>query len=272
MNENEQKGALIIIGGAENRSANGRILQEFVKLSGGEKAIIAVVAVASRFPIETSDDYKRVFTELGAAEIEYLEINEREDAMKPDTIEIVKRATGVFFTGGNQNRITQMLAGTKIDEILHRRNETDNLIIAGTSAGAAMMSNIMIAGGMPEYAFFFGTIELRPGMNFLPGVLIDQHFEQRGRLRRLLAAVAEHSRDLGVGIDEDTAIIVEKNAFRVIGEGTVTVVDASDVSFTNMPELGKDELLTLFGVKVHILAPDYRFDLRKRTPLLIVQN
>lgn len=262
------KGALLIIGGAVNKTSDGRILREFVRLSGGLQANIAVIAVASDYPVETALAYKEVFEQLGAAEVIPLEINERRDANLPSCLEVVNQASGVFFTGGNQNRITQLLAGTKLDDDLHERQEEEGLVLAGTSAGAAMMSNVMIAGGLPEQAFYFGKIELRPGMNFLPGVIVDQHFEQRGRLRRLLAAVAQYPRDVGLGIDEDTAIVVEDDKFRVIGEGTVTIIDATDLSYTNLPDLGKNELLTMFDVKVHVLAEGYGFDLYERKPFV----
>lgn len=261
------EGALVIIGGAESRTEEGRVLREFVRLSGGLQSRIAVIAVASDYPVEVATTYKQIFETLGAAEVVPLEINEHADANLQTCLDVVSQSTGIFFTGGNQSRITQLLGGTKIDDLLHERQEEENLVIAGTSAGAAMMSNVMIGGGIPEHAFHFGRIELRPGMNFLQDVIIDQHFAQRGRLRRLLAAVAQYPRDLGIGIDEDTAIVVEGDKFHVIGEGTVTVIDATDLSYTNLPDLGKDELLTLFNVKVHILAEGYGFDLYERTPL-----
>ena len=263
-----KEGTLVIIGGAENRTEDGRILREFVRLCGGLEAQIAVIAVASDFPAETAMTYMQVFENLGAAEVVPLEINERADANRQSCLNAINDMTGVFFTGGNQNRITQLLGGTKIDDALHERQEKEGLVIAGTSAGAAMMSDVMIGGGMSEHAFYFGTVELRPGMNFLQGVIIDQHFEQRGRLRRLLAAVAQYPRDLGVGIDEDTAIVVEGNKFRIVGKETVTVIDATDLTYTNLPELRKDELLTLFNVKVHVLAEGYSFDLYERKPLI----
>jgi cyanophycinase len=262
------KGALVIIGGAENRTGDGRVLREFVRLSGGLQSRIAVIAVASDYPVETAMAYKNLFETLGAAEVVPLEINERNDSNLSSCLDVVQNSTGIFFTGGNQSRITQLLGGTRLDDLLHDRQEDEGLVIAGTSAGAAMMSNVMIGGGLPEHAFYFGNVELRPGMNFMQGVIIDQHFEQRGRLRRLLAAVAQYPRDLGIGIDEDTAIVVEENKFRVIGEGTVTVIDATDLSYTNLPDLSKDELLTLFNVKVHVLAEGYGYDLYERLPLV----
>jgi cyanophycinase len=263
-----QEGTLVIIGGAENRTLDGSILREFVRLSGGLKAKIFVSAVASGYPIETATSYLQIFRELGVEAVEALDITEREHGNDKRILELVGGATGVFFTGGSQTRITQILGGTNLDDLLHERYENEGLIVAGTSAGAAMMSHIMIAGGKPESAYHFGKVELSPGMNFVSGVLIDQHFEQRGRLRRLLAAVAQYPRDLGIGIDEDTAIIVENDVLRVIGEGSVTIIDAGDISYTNLAHLNKNDMLTIFGVKVHILAAGYRFDLANWKPLV----
>lgn len=268
MKKKRKEGVLVIISGAENRTADSTILREFVRLAGGLKARIFVSAVASGYPLETADSYLEVFRRLGVAEVAALDITEREHGNDRKIIKLVERATGVFFTGGSQTRITQILGGTELDDVLHERYENESLIVAGTSAGAAMMSHIMIAGGKPESAYHFGTVELAPGMNFVSGVLIDQHFEQRGRLRRLLAAVAQYPRDLGIGIDENTAIVIESDILRVIGEGSVTIIDAGDITYSNLAHLNKNDMLSLFGVKVHVLAAGYRFDLANWKPLL----
>ena len=267
MKKQGKEGVLVIIGGAENRTNDGAVLREFVGLAGGLEARIFVSAVASGSPLETARSYLDVFRKLGVAEVAALDITERNHGNDSKIIELVKSATGVFFTGGSQIRITQILGGTELDDLLHERYENENLVVAGTSAGAAMMSHIMIAGGKPESAYHFGTVELAPGMNFVSGVLIDLHFEQRGRLRRLLAAVAQYPRDLGIGIDENTAIVVENEILRVIGEGSVTVIDAGDITYSNLAYLNKDDMLSLFGVKVHVLAAGYRFDLANWKPL-----
>ncbi|HEX8398234.1 MAG TPA: cyanophycinase, partial [Pyrinomonadaceae bacterium] len=163
MKKKRKEGVLVIIGGAENRTADSAILREFVRLAGGLKARIFVSAVASGFPLETADSYLEVFRSLGVAEVAALDITEREHGNDRKIIKLVERATGVFFTGGSQTRITQILGGTDLDDVLHERYENENLIVAGTSAGAAMMSHIMIAGGKPESAYHFGTVELAPG-------------------------------------------------------------------------------------------------------------
>jgi len=258
---------LIIIGGAEDKDGECRILKEFVELSGGEAARTVVIAVASDDPSALGARYIEVFKRLGAAEARYLNISTRQDANDPEAVQAIKSASGVFFTGGTQLRITRLLGGTKIDTALHKLHE-EGLVLAGTSAGAAMMSSVMIVGGGSSAPIRVGIVELGPGMEFVSGVLIDQHFEQRGRLRRLLSAVAQYPRDLGVGIDEDTAIVVSDHRFEVIGEGSVTVIDAGALTYTNLLGLHKNDLLALCGVKIHILPAGYGFDLQNRLPLI----
>ncbi|MDQ3817737.1 MAG: cyanophycinase [Acidobacteriota bacterium] len=260
-------GALVIIGGSEDHRGERRILAEFVRLSGGADASIVIITVASEAQSEVGDHYREVFTGLGVLEARALNINRRGDANTRASVEIVEKATGVFFTGGNQLRITMLLGGTKVDTALHRRNE-QGLVLAGTSAGAAMMSTVMITGGKPGTAFRLGLVELSPGMGFIGGVLIDQHFEERGRLRRLLTAVAQYPQEIGLGIDENTAVVVRDQELEVLGHGSVTVIDAGGMSYTNLASLKKDDMLTLCGVKIHILSEGYRFDLRNREPLI----
>jgi cyanophycinase len=218
-------------------------------------------------PSELNVLYEQAFRRLGAREVQALDIRTRGDANGEEATSAVERATGVFFTGGNQLRITRLIGGTRLDTALHRRRE-EGLIIAGTSAGAAMMSSVMIVGSAPTMTLRAGVVELGSGLGFLPGVLIDQHFEQRGRNRRLLAAIALHPHELGLGIDEDTAVVVRDHGFEVFGSGSVTVIDAGGLTHTNLGEVERHELLAICGIRIHILPAGYRFDLMNRTPLI----
>jgi cyanophycinase len=268
MRTNHNYGPLVIIGGAEDKTEECKILRVFVRLAGGDHARIVVMTVASRRPVEVGARYVKVFKRLGAKEAQPLDISSREDASAPTALEQIEKATGVFFTGGDQDRIVKLLGGTKMDALLHERHR-EGLVLGGTSAGASMMSSTMIVGDvLMEATPRMGMVELRPGMEFIPGVVIDQHFEERGRLKRLLSAVAQYPHHLGVGINEDTAIVVKNNEFDVIGEGTVTVIDMGDLTHTNLPEIKKNEILALCGVKLHVLPVGYRFDLRNRTPII----
>ena len=260
-------GPLVIIGGSEDHNEERKILREFVNLAGGSAASIVIIAVASELQAEVGSRYVEVFNRLGANNVRLLTINKRGDANTRSALDAIANATGVFFTGGNQLRITRLLGGTKLDTALHRKHE-DGLVLAGTSAGAAMMSTVMVTGGRNETAFRVGIVELGSGMGFINGVLIDQHFEERGRLRRLLLAVAQHPHEIGLGIDENTAIIVRDQKIEVLGHGSVTVVDAGGMTYTNLASLKNEDILTLCGVKIHILSEGYRFDLRNRVPLI----
>lgn len=258
---------LVIIGGAEDRTGECTVLREFVRRAGGVNARIVVMTVATELPREVGDDYLRVFERLGVEDVRIIDTVEREDASSSSYLESIEKATGVFFTGGNQARITSVLKDTEIDRLLHKRL-AEGLVIGGTSAGAAMMPDMMIVEGDSETNPRIEIVEMEPGMAFLPGVVIDQHFAQRGRIGRLLSAVAQQPVNLGFGIDENTAVVVNNNQFEVIGEGAVTVLDVSDITHTNLNSILKDEDLALCGVRLHILPHGYRFDLATRKPLV----
>ena len=260
-------GRLVVIGGAEDREAECGVLREFVRLAGGARARLVIISVASDAPEEVAGLYEKTFRRLGVRQVRALDVAGREAANAGESVAAVEAATGVFFTGGNQLRITRLVGGTRLDTALHRRRE-EGMVLAGTSAGAAMMSSVMIVGSAPTMTLRAGMVELGSGLGFLPGVLIDQHFEQRGRLRRLLAAIAQHPHELGVGVDEDTALVVDGHAFEVFGTGSVTVIDAGGLTHTNLGEAERHDLLAICGVRIHVLPAGYRFDLRDRAPLL----
>lgn len=263
----ETQGQLVIIGGAEDKEGDCIILREFVRRAGGINARIVVMTVATELPREVGDNYIRVFERLGVQDVRIVDTVERDDASSSTYLEAIEKATGVFFTGGNQARITSILKGTEIDKLLHKRL-SEGLVIGGTSAGAAMMPDMMIVEGDSETNPRIEIVEMEPGMGFLPGVVIDQHFLQRGRIGRLLSAVTQQQVVLGFGIDENTAVVVSNNQFEVVGEGAVTVVDLAEMTHTNLGQILKDEDLALCGVKLHILPHGYRFDMRSRSPIL----
>jgi cyanophycinase len=223
---------LVIIGGAEDKEGDCTILREFVRRAGGVNARIVVMTVATELPREVGDNYIRVFERLGVEDVRIVDTVEREDATSASYLEAIEKATGVFFTGGNQARITSVLKDTEIDKLLHRRL-SEGIVIGGTSAGAAMMPDMMIVEGDSETNPRIEVVDMEPGMAFLPGVVIDQHFAQRGRIGRLLSAVAQQPVVLGFGIDENTAVVVNNNQFEVVGEGAVTVIDVSDITHTS---------------------------------------
>lgn len=259
----QSHGLLVAIGGAEDREGDARILRKFVELSGDKKAKIVVMTVATEKPGEAGKELIRVFKRLGVKDVKTVDISARADADKKRSLKLVKEATGLFFTGGDQIHITSLLGGTELQKLIHERFAKD-LVVGGTSAGAAMMSNSMILDGDGEAQPRLRSVEIGPGMDLIIGAMIDTHFAQRGRHGRLLAAVAHYPQDLGLGIDENTAMIIKKGSLEVIGEGAVTIIDAGAMTFTNAPDVKRGENLALADVKVHVLPEGYEFNLHDR--------
>lgn len=263
----EAKGKLVIIGGKEDREGDCSILKEFITLAGGARARIVIMTVATDLFREAMAEYKAAFKSLGVDHVEAYDVSQRIDTGDEKALAAIEKATGIFFTGGDQLKITALLGGTRMHDLLHEKYQKGT-VIAGTSAGAAMMSNSMFISGTSDSNPRFGGMEIGPGMDFLVGAMIDTHFSQRGRIGRLLTAVAHYPQDIGFGIDENTAMIVEGKEFRVVGEGAVTVVDAGAITFTNLPDISEDESLALYDVKLHVLPEGHRFNLEKREPVV----
>ena len=261
----KRKGTLLIIGGSERRDGDGRILEEYVRHAGGSKGRIAVLDIAAEKSPDVKESYNRAFRKFGAGQVKTIQISQRVEASDPEALNAIQRATGIFFPGGDQLAMTALLGGTPIDRAVHEQFEA-GVIIGGTSAGAAMMSDAIIIRGDAERSPFLGAIEMAPGLQLLLGVIIDTHFSQRGRHGRLISAVAQYPHVLGIGIDENTAILVNGHEFTVIGEGAVTIIDASFTTYTNLPHLRKGDYLALNDLRLHILPDGYQFDLDKRIP------
>jgi cyanophycinase len=256
-------GTLISVGGREDKEAARVILKEIADRTGSGKLIIATVA--SEVADELWADYKAIFTNLGVKSIEHLTLTQPDQARTMDVKKLFHGASTVFFTGGDQLKITTKLGGSPIiDGVfqLYRAGGT----VAGTSAGAAVMGKTMLVGGENVESHKVGNWMMAPGLGFLENMLIDQHFAQRGRIGRLLGAVALNPGVLGIGIDEDTAIVVEKDQFRVIGTNAVYVVDGRTVTYTNISEASADNTMSMHGVSLHILATGEVFNLSERIP------
>lgn len=256
------KGNLLIIGGAEDKIGKSEILKCIIEIIGS--GILTVMTTATELPKDVGLEYQEVFTRLGAKNINILNINTREDANQQKSIEIIQKSSCVFFTGGDQLRITSILGGTQIYTALHDIYRKGSLI-AGTSAGASAMSGTMIVDGISNQPARKCTLKMAPGLGLLEGVIIDQHFDQRGRIGRLLCGVSENPSILGIGIDEDTAIRVHSDAkFEVVGSNVVTVIDGRSIKTSNVSELKPDELLAISNVVLHVLPPGYGFDMQTR--------
>jgi cyanophycinase len=254
---------VIIIGGAEDKVRDKVILGRFVSLAGGRDATVAVVSTASSLGAEAGERYRQVFGELGVANVRPLHAVTRSQANDESAALAVRDATGIFLTGGNQLRLSSTIGGTRLaDAILERFRK--GAVVAGTSAGASAMSSHMIAFGASGATPKHRMAQIAAGLGLLPGVIIDQHFQQRNRLGRLLSLIAQNPSLLGLGVDEDTAGVVgPDHVMEVIGRGSITVVDGSG-SETDAWEVHGHKPLMISGVVLHSLPAGYRFDLRRR--------
>jgi cyanophycinase len=256
-------GPLIIIGGHEDKEGDRLILKEVASRLRDGKLVIATVA--SHQPEGYFDAYKDAFAALGVHNLIELYVGEREETWSRQNREILSDASGLFFTGGDQLRISSQIGDTPIEEMIreiHRRGG----VIAGTSAGASAMSETMLVRGSSAESHRIGNLNMAPGLGLIPDVIIDQHFAERGRIGRLLGAVAQNPRVLGIGIDENTAIVVENGGFKVLGAGAVYIVNGEGVTHSNVAEARHEEVLSMFGVQLHVLAAGDAFDLEERCP------
>lgn len=265
MNE-KINGNLIIIGGAEDKEGDKEILKRVCGFINKDSDTILVATIATEYPKEALQKYKEVFSKLGVKNINGLDIGNRMQAFKEENIKAINEASLIFFTGGDQLRITSMIGGTPIYDAL--RNASKNgCIIVGTSAGASVMSDTMIVQGDDEDSPRKCTLKMAPGLGFVENVMIDQHFDQRGRIGRLLTGIAQNPEVLGIGIDEDTAIIVtDEGMAEVIGNGAVYFIDGSLITHSNVSEQYGDEVLSMYNVKLHVLKEGNKFNILTKAP------
>jgi cyanophycinase len=257
---------LIIIGGKEDRSNNKVILGEVARRVGSGKLVVTTVAMANGTD-QLFEQYEKAFRSLGVKHLYHLQINDRQEATLPNKVRILDDATGVFFTGGDQIKITSQIGDTPIFKRI-REIYDDGGVIAGTSAGAAVMSETMlVVGGDEQSHVIGGAVRMAPGLGLVDGVVIDQHFMERGRFGRLIGAVAQNPKNLGIGIDEQTAIVVERgNGFYVLGSSAVYVIDGTEVTYSNIAEEDLKKTLSIYNVRMHVLSQGDRFDLINRAP------
>jgi cyanophycinase len=257
----ESHGHLVIIGGHEDRKHDMEILSRFVELSGGEDAKIVVITAASSVTGEMWEIYDQVFADLGVRQRVHLHLQSRQDANCDAHIKDVKDATGIFMTGGDQKRLLAIIGGTALDAEMHAALKLRGACIGGTSAGASAMSGHMLAQGRAELHPEKGSVSLGAGLGFLHRVVVDQHFSERQRLSRLLSVVAQNPYLQGIGIDEDTALVVERGVgIEVLGEGAVTIVDGRNMS-TNIAEISDRETPELIDVRLHLLPAGSKYRL-----------
>jgi cyanophycinase len=261
------KGKLIIIGGKEDKECDQTILKEVVRLVPDD-GLLLIITIATHKPEEVAKEYTAIFKKLGVENIDVMDIRMREDGLRRENIDKINQASLLFFTGGDQLRITSQMGDTPVYSTMHERHQK-GLHIVGTSAGAAVMPETMLVDGESDESNHVRSLGMAPGLGIIEAVVIDSHFAERGRIGRLLGAVAQNPANLGLGIDENTAIIVDRDKhFRVIGDGAVYVVDGTGMTYSSLTEAETDDILTIYDVKLHVLAEGEKFDLGERQPII----
>ncbi len=275
------KGKLISVGGAEDKGTDLEqgfiernrlnffelgILKRFVDEVGGTEKRIEVITTASSIPVEVGKNYLSAFGKIGCTNVGVVDIRKREDVFVEDFIERVRKADGIMFSGGDQLRLTSIFGGSEIYNILHDRYQNEpGFVIAGTSAGAMAMSNTMIYQGKSELAHLKGEVKITTGLAFMANVIIDSHFDKRGRFSRLAQAVASNPQCIGIGLGEDTGIIVtDGNQMEVVGSGAVVIVDGRDIRHSNITEVNMGEPIAVENLRVNILVRGNKYLLNER--------
>ena len=254
-----ERGYIIPIGGREDKFASPRVLQSFVELCGGEDSFIVIIPTASKLP-DTGNEYIKIFNALGVKNVISLDIQSRADTDQEKYLAYFDKATGIFMTGGNQLLLSTILGGTKVAQMIRRCN-AKGVHVAGTSAGAAFISEHMIVGGATGFMPRYNMVNMAPGLGLTNKMLVDQHFSQRDRLGRLLTALSYNPFVTGVGIDEDTAaFLAHDGVIEVVGSGALTIIDMSHIEHSSMPDARDDDPISLVGIRMHLLLEGSKYD------------
>jgi cyanophycinase len=277
-------GKLIAIGGAEDKGTNPEygdgqrgnlnffelgILRRIVEEAGGPLSQIEVITTASTIPYEVGNNYLNAFGKIGCTNIGVMHIRNREDAMKPEYLERIRLCNGVMFSGGNQLRLSATFGGTNFLKILHERYRYESFVIAGTSAGAMAMSNVMIYEGNAVRAHLKGEVKITSGLGFIDSVIIDSHFEKRGRFNRLAQVVATNPSCIGIGLSEDTGMLLTNgNRLEAIGSGLVIIIDGHNILHSNIADIPDGNPISIENLKVHFCEKGNGFDISERKFLM----
>jgi cyanophycinase len=285
---NYPKGYLVSIGGAEDKGderavekensldflENG-ILKNVVALMQGDEPCIEIITTATSYPLDSYRNYKEAFEQLGCVQVGHLDLRDRAAASTDEVIERIRKCNGVMFSGGDQSRLSAVLGGSALCRILKQRYQEEQFVIAGTSAGAAAMSATMMNGGSTEKANLKGEIELSIGFGFVSDVIFDTHFDARGRFARLVQAVAAQPGVIGIGLGEDTGVVVEKGyTLRAVGSSSVTIIDGSQVEYNNIADVREGAPISIGKLNVYLMTHSDQYDLEKRlfTPVAFKEH
>src|SRR6218665_1046337 len=265
MKKNIPKGILIPIGGGEDKERSKDILCRTITETGKTDPKICLVTLATEDPKKAAEVYTKVFRDLKLSNISFIFFTGRKEADSPENMEKIKDCDLIFFTGGNQLKLSSLFGGTDLMALIKQRYQDESkFVVAGTSAGAAAMSNTMIIAGKTEEALIKGSLELTNGLDLINNVTIDTHFTQRGRIGRLIQMVTCNPGVLGLGLGEDTCVIIKDGAMEVCGSGLVTIVDGKNIDYTDLAEINDGGPITVEGIKVHILGPSKKFMIEDR--------
>jgi cyanophycinase len=259
---------VMVIGGAEDKVNGCAILNAFFNSAGGKMATIGVIPCASQEPSVVGDRYYQIFKGMGAPQVQILDIRQPKECDEERWLDVLSNCTGVFLTGGDQLRLRDLIGGSQFMTSIKQRIAIDNLVLAGTSAGAAIVGEKMISGGSSGDSPSQSLVDLTTGLGIFPDLLVDQHFHNRNRMARLMSAIAAHPDKLGVGIDEDTCAAFEDDStFEVIGKGTITIIDPGKLTHTNYLASGQSSPLSLHNLTVHILSQGDHYNYQQRVVL-----
>lgn len=260
------KGILIPIGGAEDKKDKRDVLKRVLQESGRRHPKICVITLATHLPQEVARDYRDAFRTLNISKLDIIHYKERSEADTPENIKKIKECHVVMFSGGDQLRLGNLLGGTELlDLIKQRYYDEKTFVIAGTSAGAAAMSDTMIISGSSQDAMIKGELELTNGLDLINSVFIDTHFTERGRIGRVIQTVTCNPGVLGLGLGEDTAVVIKAGKeMEVVGSGLVIIVDGKCIDYTDLTEISYKTPITVEGIRMHVLGPGKKFLLEER--------
>ena len=258
----------MVIGGAEDKVNECAILTAFFKSAGGKMATIGIIPCASQEPSVVGDRYHQIFKGMGAQQVQILDIRQPKECDEERWLNILASCTGVFLTGGDQLRLRDLIGESQFMTAIEQRIKSGNLVLAGTSAGAAIVGEKMISGGSSGNSPSQSLVDLTAGLGIFPELLVDQHFHNRNRMARLMSAIAAHPDKLGIGIDEDTCAAFRGNGtFEVLGKGTITIIDPGGLTHTNYLATDENSPIGLHNLTVHVLSHGDRYDSQYRTVL-----
>jgi cyanophycinase len=259
---------IMVIGGAEDKVNGCGILTAFFESAGGKLATIGIIPCASQEQAVLGDRYSQIFQGMGVQQVQVLDVRLPKECDEERWLNVMSSCTGIFVTGGDQQRLCDLIGGGKFIESIKERIQLGKLVLAGTSAGAAMMGERMISGGSSGEFPNRSLVDLADGLGFIPELLVDQHFSNRNRMARLMSAIAAYPDKLGIGIDEDTcAAFSDDGTFEVLGKGTITVIDPGGLTHTNYLEAGETSPISLHKLTVHVLSQGDRYHYQHRAVL-----